>query len=127
MSGAVLDGVRAIELAHEATCWAGKLLADMGAEVIVVEPPSGSPMRHYAPFVSDADMQPSGNVLVTHGGLVEDPTASLFDPENLKYSVIEEVTYGATPEVVFTLTMKDEATTDPVSYTIYRAEGLDAL
>ena len=53
MSGAVLDGVRVIELAHEATCWAGKLLADMGAEVIVVEPPGGSTMRHHAPFVGD--------------------------------------------------------------------------
>ena len=37
-----LDGVKVIELSRDATAFAGKLMADMGAEVIVVEPPSGS-------------------------------------------------------------------------------------
>ena len=54
MSGAaVLDGVRVVEIAHERSLWAGKLLADMGADVILVEPPSGSPTRGYPPFVAD--------------------------------------------------------------------------
>ena len=35
------------------TALAGKLLADMGAEVIVVEPPGGSPTRGYGPFAGD--------------------------------------------------------------------------
>ena len=36
-----LDHVRVIELANERISFAGKLLADMGADVILVEPPSG--------------------------------------------------------------------------------------
>ncbi len=49
----VLQGIRVIELAHERTAFAGKLLADMGADVILVEPPTGSPGRLLPPFVDD--------------------------------------------------------------------------
>ena len=48
-----LDGIRVVELTSERCALAGKLLADMGADVIVVEPPGGSPMRAYGPFASD--------------------------------------------------------------------------
>ena len=48
-----LGGIRVVELAHDHVAWAGKLLADLGAEVILVEPPGGSPQRAYEPFVDD--------------------------------------------------------------------------
>ncbi|MEJ2337204.1 MAG: CoA transferase [Gemmatimonadales bacterium] len=48
-----LTGVRVIELAHERCALAGKLLADMGADVVVVEPIGGSPTRAHEPFVDD--------------------------------------------------------------------------
>ena len=48
-----LDGLRVIELAAEPIALAGKLLADMGAEVILVEPPGGDPCRNYPPFLDD--------------------------------------------------------------------------
>ena len=48
-----LDGVRVVELSHERGAWAGKLLADMGADVVVVEPPGGSAQRSYGPFLDD--------------------------------------------------------------------------
>lgn len=48
-----LEGLRVVELSNERSAWAGKLLADMGAEVIVVEPPAGDPMRGYGPFLDD--------------------------------------------------------------------------
>ncbi len=48
-----LDGLRIIELTDEKGVWAGKLLADMGANVIKIEPPSGDPTRSYAPFLDD--------------------------------------------------------------------------
>jgi crotonobetainyl-CoA:carnitine CoA-transferase CaiB-like acyl-CoA transferase len=48
-----LNGFRVIELAHERCAFAGKLLADMGAEVIVVEPLAGAAARGYEPFVDD--------------------------------------------------------------------------
>ena len=46
-----LDGLRVIELAGEYAAYCGRLLADYGAEVILVEPPGGAPQRDYAPFV----------------------------------------------------------------------------
>lgn len=48
-----LTGLRVIELANEPIACAGKLLADMGAEVILVEPPGGDPCRNYPPFLDD--------------------------------------------------------------------------
>ena len=49
----VLEGIRVIELANERIAFAGKLLGDMGADVILVEPPAGDPSRHYPPFLHD--------------------------------------------------------------------------
>lgn len=48
-----LAGVRVIELASEHAALAGKLLADLGAEVVLVEPPGGHPSREFGPFVDD--------------------------------------------------------------------------
>jgi crotonobetainyl-CoA:carnitine CoA-transferase CaiB-like acyl-CoA transferase len=48
-----LTGIRVIELASERVAFAGKLLADMGADVILVEPPGGDPARAYPPFADD--------------------------------------------------------------------------
>jgi len=52
---AVLDGVRVLELSNTlAGAHVGQLLADYGAEVVLVEPPGGSPLRGEAawPFWS---------------------------------------------------------------------------
>jgi benzylsuccinate CoA-transferase BbsE subunit len=48
-----LAGLRVVELCDELGQLAGKLLADMGADVIKVEPPSGSSARAIGPFVDD--------------------------------------------------------------------------
>jgi len=48
-----LAGTRVIELSHERTAWAGKLLADMGADVVLVEPPGGDATRAWPPFAGD--------------------------------------------------------------------------
>ncbi|MBW2500097.1 MAG: CoA transferase [Deltaproteobacteria bacterium] len=45
-----LTGIRVIELASERCAFAGKLLADMGADVILVEPPGGDTSRSYPLF-----------------------------------------------------------------------------
>ncbi|HEX2171513.1 MAG TPA: CoA transferase, partial [Dehalococcoidia bacterium] len=50
-----LAGLRAIDLTSELGALAGKLLADLGADVIKVEPPGGDPARRLGPF---ADGQP---------------------------------------------------------------------
>ncbi|MEJ2205346.1 MAG: CaiB/BaiF CoA-transferase family protein [Gemmatimonadota bacterium] len=48
-----LAGLRVVELAHERIALAGKLLGDMGADVVVVEPLGGCPTRWHEPFVDD--------------------------------------------------------------------------
>ncbi len=48
-----LAGVRVVDLADRSAALAGRLLADLGAEVILVEPPGGNPIRSMAPFLDD--------------------------------------------------------------------------
>jgi benzylsuccinate CoA-transferase BbsE subunit len=48
-----LEGLTVVELSSERCALAGKLLADMGARVILVEPPGGDPMRTHGPFLRD--------------------------------------------------------------------------
>ena len=61
-AGANLGGLRVIELADEQAEYCGQLLAGLGADVIKVEPPGGSPTRRIGPFYQD----------------IEDPEGSLF-------------------------------------------------
>lgn len=46
-----LEGIRVVEHAQGvAAAWAGRLLAAMGAEVVMIEPPSLCPLRHAEPL-----------------------------------------------------------------------------
>ena len=45
-----LDGIRILDMAGVEGQLCGRLLADLGAEVIRVEPPQGDPARHIGPF-----------------------------------------------------------------------------
>jgi crotonobetainyl-CoA:carnitine CoA-transferase CaiB-like acyl-CoA transferase len=48
-----LAGIKVIELASEHAAYAGKLLGDLGADVVLVEPPGGHPCRSYGPFADN--------------------------------------------------------------------------
>jgi len=48
-----LQGIRVIETAGVAAELAGRLLADLGAEVVKIEPPHGAPTRRIPPFADD--------------------------------------------------------------------------
>ena len=50
-----LDGVRVLELPDPKTALCGKLLADMGADVVLVEPPGGAPLRAMPPCAESTD------------------------------------------------------------------------
>jgi benzylsuccinate CoA-transferase BbsE subunit len=52
---AALAGVRVVDLGDELAAYASRLLADLGAEVIRVEPPGGASTRRTAPTVERAD------------------------------------------------------------------------
>jgi crotonobetainyl-CoA:carnitine CoA-transferase CaiB-like acyl-CoA transferase len=55
MSGEFLKGFRALDLTDLSGQLCGRLLADLGMEVIKIEPPGGDPVRSLAPFVKSAD------------------------------------------------------------------------
>jgi crotonobetainyl-CoA:carnitine CoA-transferase CaiB-like acyl-CoA transferase len=50
-----LAQLRVVELCSERGAWAGKLMADMGADVIKVEPPGGDVTRTFPPFLDDIE------------------------------------------------------------------------
>ena len=49
----MLSPYRVLDLSDERGLLAGQILADLGADVILVEPPGGSPARGIAPFAGD--------------------------------------------------------------------------
>ena len=58
-----LDDLRVVELSETAAAaFAGRLCADAGAEVVLVEPPEGHPLRREGPFCGPA----SQNVSAVH-------------------------------------------------------------
>src|ERR1700674_266891 len=46
-------GLNVVEIADELAEYCGLLLAGLGADVIKIEPPNGSPTRHIGPFLND--------------------------------------------------------------------------
>jgi crotonobetainyl-CoA:carnitine CoA-transferase CaiB-like acyl-CoA transferase len=48
-----LEGVRVLDLGNERIAFATRILADLGADVILVEPPQGGAVRRLAPFLDD--------------------------------------------------------------------------
>ncbi|MGN0203339.1 MAG: CaiB/BaiF CoA transferase family protein [Coprococcus sp.] len=53
MSNTILEGIRVLDLANENGVYCTRLLAELGAEVIKVEPPKGDSTRHIGPFAGD--------------------------------------------------------------------------
>ena len=56
-----LNGLRILDLTGKKGAYCGQLLANLGAEVILMEPPGGDPMRREGPFKSDAS-HPEGSI-----------------------------------------------------------------
>ncbi|MCY4615581.1 MAG: CoA transferase [Chloroflexi bacterium] len=62
MQARPLAGIRVIDLATGYCEIAGRLLADMGAEVIKIEPPGGHPSRRHPPFVDGREGELDGSL-----------------------------------------------------------------
>ena len=61
MGEALLQGVRVVDLAAEPGQMTGRLLGDLGAEVVKVEQPGGDPLREVGPFI-DARRDPEASL-----------------------------------------------------------------
>ena len=70
MPTTAFGGLRVLELGSgKALAYAGKLLRDLGAEVIKVEPPEGDQLRLHGPFPNDEpDPERSGLFIYFNGG-----------------------------------------------------------
>ena len=53
LSTGALTGLRVLDLTGRMGGYCGLLLANLGADVILIEPPGGDPMRHEGPFKND--------------------------------------------------------------------------
>ena len=58
----LLDGVRVVDVSGEAAAYTGRILSDLGADVVLVEPPAGSPARQVPTNVR----VPSGEAVSAH-------------------------------------------------------------
>ncbi|SDE07416.1 CaiB/BaiF CoA transferase family protein [Nocardioides lianchengensis] len=79
-----LAGVRVVELAHVAAGpFAGMLLADLGADVVKVEPPTGDQMRAWPPFAHDGSGGSFSHNFASVNRNKRSVVADLKDPDQL--------------------------------------------
>jgi len=60
-SSGPLSGLRVLDLTGRRGGYCGMLLANLGAEVVLIEPPAGDPMRREGPFKNDS-VHPDGSL-----------------------------------------------------------------
>ena len=74
----LLAPYRVVELGDRRSAFAGALLAELGAEVILVEPPQGHPARHEPPFIHN---QPGPETSLVHHALNAGKRSIVLDLE----------------------------------------------
>jgi crotonobetainyl-CoA:carnitine CoA-transferase CaiB-like acyl-CoA transferase len=106
-----LAGLRVVELASSRACFAGKLFAIYGAEVIVVEPRGGHETRRWAPFAGD----------------IEDPERSLWwwHYNTNKLSVTLDLDGGADADALRTLIASADIVLEAEMPGVLAAQKLD--
>lgn len=107
----LLSGVRVVEIADERAEYAGLVLAGLGADVIKVEPPGGSPTRSIGPFYED----------------VRNPERSLFywNYNRGKRSICLDLTASADVAVVKQLVERTDILLDGTARDVLGSIGLD--
>ena len=81
---AALDDIRVLDLAGEMGQYCTKLLADLGADVIKVEPPEGDPARNLPPFYHDETDPQKSLYWLNLNTSKRSVTLNIEDPEGRK-------------------------------------------
>src|SRR5437879_5930086 len=76
-----LGGTRVVEVADEQGEYCGRVLASLGADVVKVEPPGGSPTRLIGPFADD-EVDPERSLYFWHYNLGKQSVVLDLDDED---------------------------------------------
>ena len=79
--GVLLPPYRILDLTGPEGVFCGKLLADYGAEVIKVEPPSGDSTRQRPPFIGDDPSSEQSSYFLFYNTNKKSVTVDLEKPE----------------------------------------------
>ncbi len=91
-SGRLLTGLRVVELGGQiAAPYATKLLADLGADVLKVESPSGDPLRSWGPFPNDVVDAERGGGLFRYLNAAKRTTVVDLDDPNAIEGLLEAI------------------------------------
>jgi arylsulfate sulfotransferase len=77
--------------------------------------------QYFARFVGDVDFVDNGNVLITDGGILSDPTIPETSPDGGRFGRLVEVTYEEEPEVVLEVEIRDPDGDASVGYNLFRS------
>jgi crotonobetainyl-CoA:carnitine CoA-transferase CaiB-like acyl-CoA transferase len=83
MTDQALTGVRVVEFCDEIGSYGGRLLADLGADVIKVEPPGGGVQRRTPPFYRDQETPETSLLFWTHNTSKRSIVLDLATPEGV--------------------------------------------
>lgn len=116
MAARALDGLRIVEFTDEVGSYCGRLLADLGADVIKVEPPGGGRQRHTPPFI---------DVL----GENVDSSLAFWVHNTSKKSVVLDLNTGGGQETARRLALSADVVLEdyPVGCLVARGLGFEAL
>jgi crotonobetainyl-CoA:carnitine CoA-transferase CaiB-like acyl-CoA transferase len=81
MGSELLSGFRMLDLADDKGALCGKIFADMGADVIKVEPPEGCPTRRIPPFLDDIPEDDRGLYFIAYQAGKRSVTLNLGSPD----------------------------------------------
>ncbi|HXW84378.1 MAG TPA: CoA transferase [Candidatus Binataceae bacterium] len=81
MASQLLQGFRVLDLTDEKGALSGKMFADMGAEVIKVEPPAGCSTRSIPPFLEDRPGPDRSLYAIAYHAGKKSVTANLDSPD----------------------------------------------
>ena len=116
MADRALEGLRVIEFTDELGSYCGRLLADLGAEVIKVEPPGGGRERQTPPFYKAVDPGP-------------DTSLAFWVHNTSKKSVVLDLETGEGQTAARALALSGDVVLEdnPVGWMAHRGLGSEAL
>ena len=116
MAERALEGLRVVEFTDEIGSYCGRLLADLGAAVIKIEPPGGGRQRHTPPFIASL-------------GESVDSSLAFWVHNTSKKSVVLDLDFGPDLENARRLCLSADVVLEdyPVGYLSGRGLGFEAL